>query len=290
MPSYEVELSDGRKFQVEADSQPNEADILAKLDETSYKGTQPLVSEMGMRSPGGYEMSDHDSSPLAANSSMMQMFGRMAHPSTTGEMLQFALPSGIGVGAMDAARSSVPAAAMDAGKAVAGGLRKIPILGKMMDTVPEMWNGYKESRALRGTLRANPFPPLAEMDAAKPVAAAAESSSVLSASARADLAKRGFTPELIAQMEQRGSVSPTVTAPAAGPRPPTSLSLVDKIMGPPQPELPLSPSAILPMSATAPTGDEAASMLRAAIERGRAMKKGQQIAHQNIDLTGRGGR
>src|SRR5262249_55779481 len=33
MPKYRVELSDGRKFDIEADSPPSEADVLAALNE-----------------------------------------------------------------------------------------------------------------------------------------------------------------------------------------------------------------------------------------------------------------
>jgi hypothetical protein len=50
MPKYLVEMHDGRKFQVEADSQPSEADVLAKLGETA----KPAVNVVSPDEPGTY--------------------------------------------------------------------------------------------------------------------------------------------------------------------------------------------------------------------------------------------
>lgn len=44
MPKYQVVLSDGRKFQVEADSQPSEQDILSHLGQSSAPATPPPTS------------------------------------------------------------------------------------------------------------------------------------------------------------------------------------------------------------------------------------------------------
>lgn len=50
MPKYLVEMHDGRKFQVEADSQPTEADVLAKLGESSPAPTA-TVERGGLMHP-----------------------------------------------------------------------------------------------------------------------------------------------------------------------------------------------------------------------------------------------
>ena len=45
MPTYEVELTDGRKFHVDADSQPSEADVLAALDGGQGQAKTPTWQE-----------------------------------------------------------------------------------------------------------------------------------------------------------------------------------------------------------------------------------------------------
>jgi hypothetical protein len=47
MPKYRIELSDGRKFDIEADSQPSEADVLAALDQDS----SPAVTQTSPAAP-----------------------------------------------------------------------------------------------------------------------------------------------------------------------------------------------------------------------------------------------
>lgn len=57
MPTYEVALSDGRKFRVEADGPPSEADILAQLGQSPTEAPRPpdprVVAEQDRLDPDG---------------------------------------------------------------------------------------------------------------------------------------------------------------------------------------------------------------------------------------------
>jgi hypothetical protein len=276
---------DGQEYEFPDGTSPEEiADTLATV-KPKYQGTQSLVNEMGARTPGGYEMSDYADGPLAAGSSLMGTLRKAARPESVGDMLQFALPSGVGVGAMEAARSSIPGAVADMGRSVKGVLRGVPVLGKM-------FNNYNEARSLRGALRVNPFPPLAEMNAAKPMEAAAAApvsagSGILSAADKAALAKQGYSPEVIARIEGHGRpVMPTGTPSAAPPKP--SMALVQ--MSLPDVSVMDALRAKVEAQIVPPIADEAPSMFRNAIDAERARKKGWEEAHRNIDFTGRGGR
>lgn len=232
MPKYLVEMQDGRKFQVEADSPPSEADVLAHLGQTAQGPQGPSALELATHRPtSGGEQPDATDSTLSRVNGML---APLAHPQTAGDMSALLLPNPIGQSLQlgsEAMRSGLKAHPELTG--VTGRL-KAGILG-----IAERWRGPQpltdQEKAIAGTLKQAPVadagvtintaPDVWDRVAAETKAApapAAPSAPPLSAADRAQLAKQGYAPETIAKVEQAAAGQPmashTPESPLRAPR------------------------------------------------------------------------